>query len=105
MNYSENFESDLLLQMAADAYAKLVQPDCYDLREAIRMKDIANEAGLYSDSPNNTLAFAVFIRAAKMAGLKPRHILAWIARNWGTDPIRHFASAELRMVHSSRKVS
>jgi len=104
MNYSNYTATERRLRIAANGFQRAVQPGYGHIRQALRMKDIANNAGRENDTAENVLAFAVFVRAAEMAGLKPRHILGWISRQWGNDPIRQFASAELGMVHRARKV-
>lgn len=99
MNYSEQSTNQQRLEIAAYGFQKVVAPDCYDVRAAMEMRDIAHEAARFSDPAKSTLAFAVFLKAAKMAGLRPEHILAWIARGWrGKEVIADFAVSELGMV-------
>jgi hypothetical protein len=98
MNYSEQSTNQQRLEIAAYGFQKVVTPDCYDVRAAMAMQDIAREAARFSDPAKSTLAFAVFLKAAKMAGLTPEHILAWIARGWGgKKAIVDFAVSELGM--------
>jgi hypothetical protein len=98
MNYSDHSANEQRHQIAAFGYQQTVAPDCYDVRAAMKAKDIAQDACRSSDPAKSALRFAVFIKAAKMARLKPRHILAWVARNWGgKQAIADFAASELGM--------
>lgn len=99
MNYSDMSTNEQRLQIAAYGYEKRVVPDYYDVRAAMEMQDIAADAYRGGDPAKATLLFAVFLKATKMAGLTPRHILKWIARTWGgQEVIADYASAELGMV-------
>lgn len=99
MNYSDISTNEQRLQIAAFGYRQTVTPDCHDVRAAIDAEDIAQDACRFSDSAKSALRFAVFIKAAKMAHLKPKHILAWIARSGGGEQaIANFAASELGMV-------
>ena len=104
MSYSDLSTNGQRLKIAAYGFQQRVSPDCYDVREAMRMQDIAHEASRYSDPAKSSLAFAVFLKAAKMAGLKPKHILKWLGRSWGgKQAIIDFAQAELGMISASKR--
>lgn len=101
MNYSDFSANEQRLQIAAFGYEQIVRPDCYTVREAMEMKDIAHDAFRSNDPAKSALRFAVFLKAAKMAYLKPRHILAWLGRTWaGQNAIREYARTELGLVDS-----
>lgn len=102
MNYSSMSTNKQRLDIAAFGFAKTIRPDCYDMRAAIGMEDIALDAYLPADPAKSVLGFAVFIRAAKMACLTPRHILLWLSRTWGgKQAIREYAKANLGMIQAS----
>lgn len=98
MNYSDHSTNEQRLQIAAFGYQQVVVPDCYDVRAAMEARHLAQSACRFRDPAKSTLRFAVFIKAAKMANLKPKHILAWVARSWGgKQAIADFAASELGM--------
>lgn len=62
MNYSRYSANEQRLQIAAYGFEKAVRPDCYDVRQAMAMADIANDAYRVSDPAKSILGFAVFIK-------------------------------------------
>lgn len=105
MKYSDMSTNEQRLHIAAYGFQQVVVPDDSDVREAIRTGP--NPSGTFGDPAKQTLALAVFIRAAKMANLKPKDILAWLARNLrGQDAIAEYAHNNLGMTKfGSRKAS
>lgn len=78
MNYSGMTTNAQRLHIAAYGFEKKVTPDPYDMQMAMSMSSIASDAHRSCDPAKSTLAFAVFLKAARMAGLKPEHIVRWL---------------------------
>ena len=99
MNYSNLSSNEQRLRIAAYGFEQMVRPDAYTVREAMEMRDIAHSAFRSSDPAKSALRFAVFLKAAKMAYLKPHHILTWLSRSWvGAHAIREFAKQEYGLI-------
>lgn len=104
MNYNDFSTNEQRLKIAAYGYETVVRPDCYTMREAIDLKDIFEDAPIFSDPAKSALRFAVFLKAAKMAYLKPQHILSWLSRSdYGAHLIREFAKREYGLVEPSHR--
>lgn len=94
MKYSNMTTNEQRLHIAAYGFEQAVVPDYYNVREAIKMKDLV--ATRFGDPAKATLAFAVFLKAAQMAHLRPKHIIQWVGSSWeGTEAIRQYAADEL----------
>lgn len=99
MDYSNHSTNEQRLRIAAFGYEQVVRPDPYTIREAMAARDIAHDAFRSNDPAKSTLRFAVFLKAMKMAYLKPHHVVKWLGQTWGgDDAIRGYALAKLGMI-------